>query len=142
MAVDYDPIKAHEYYEKHKKLKGRRSTRKFTETQKAQWEYAKDQLAQEHKEINTDIAEDAKEKRAQLSERAKSVISALRNRLKALPKEQRAKVKEQIQGLISDVREKLKSDKADVTGEAKEARADEKVAYEKRKDEAYDKIKG
>ena len=38
-SVDYDPQKAHEYYEKHKKLKGK--TRKKTQTEKEQEYYAK-----------------------------------------------------------------------------------------------------
>ena len=50
--VDYDPQKAHEYYMKHRKLKGKRSTRKFTQKQKEQWAYAKDQLKTQQKDRN------------------------------------------------------------------------------------------
>ena len=46
----YDPVKAHEYYMKHRKLKGRHSTRKMSESQKAQWSYAKNQLSLEEKQ--------------------------------------------------------------------------------------------
>ena len=55
-SVDYDPIKAHEYYERTKKLKGRRSTKGFSDKQKEQWTYAKYQLKEQQK------ARDAKSK--------------------------------------------------------------------------------
>ena len=47
--IDYDPRKAHEYYMKHRKLKGRRSTKGFSESQKEQWAYAKSQLSEQKK---------------------------------------------------------------------------------------------
>ena len=51
--VDYDPVKAHEYYERTKRLKGRkRSTKGFSQKQKEQLAYAKDQLKQQQKERN------------------------------------------------------------------------------------------
>ena len=41
--VNYDPKAAHEYYMKHRKLKGKKhSTKGFGDTQKEQWEYVKD----------------------------------------------------------------------------------------------------
>ena len=43
----YDPQKAKEYYEKHKKLKGRRSTKGFDDKQKASWLYGKNQIKQQ-----------------------------------------------------------------------------------------------
>ncbi len=46
----YDPVKAHEYYEKHKKLKGRRSTKGMTDSQKAMAGYVKDKLNTEKKQ--------------------------------------------------------------------------------------------
>lgn len=56
----YDPAKAHEYYEQHKKLKGRTSTAGFNQTQKEAASYVKDQLNQERKSL----AEKSKEKLA------------------------------------------------------------------------------
>jgi hypothetical protein len=52
-SVDYDPKKAHEYYMKHRKLKGRkRSTKGFSESQKEQLVYAKDQIKKQQKDRN------------------------------------------------------------------------------------------
>ncbi len=45
----YDPVKAHEYYEKHKKLKGRQSTKGMTNSQKEMATYVKDKLSAEKK---------------------------------------------------------------------------------------------
>ena len=51
--VNYDPKAAHEYYMKHRKLKGRkRSTKGFDDTQKEQWAYAKEQLRTQRKQRN------------------------------------------------------------------------------------------
>ena len=46
----YDPVKAHEYYEKHKKLKGRQSTKGMTNSQKEMAAYVKDKLSAEKKQ--------------------------------------------------------------------------------------------
>ena len=139
MAVDYDPQKAHEYYERTKQLKGRRSTRKFTQDQKEQWAYAKEQLSAEHKEIKSGITEDAKNKKA---ERANKAISQLRERLKAMSPEDRKRWRDAISEMCGNIRQELRSAKKDVTDTAKEARTQEATDYEARKDEAYNKIMG
>jgi hypothetical protein len=141
MAIDYDPQKAHEYYMKHRKLKGKHSTKGFSKTQKEQWAYVKDQLSTEHKEINKNITEEAKERRKALAEEAKEMISALRSRLKNMSKEEKAQWKERISNMISDIREELKSDKGALTEETKGNREQEKLAYSARKDKAYERIK-
>lgn len=46
----YDPVKAHEYYEKHKKLKGQHSTKGMTNSQKEMAAYVKDKLSAEKKQ--------------------------------------------------------------------------------------------
>lgn len=143
MAIDYDPIKAHEYYEKHKKLQGRRrSTKGWSQTKKEQWAYAKDQLAQEHKAINKGITESSKERRKQLSEDTKSAIARLRERLKNMPKEEKAEWRDRIRGMCDDLRGKLRQDKEQLSEMTKGAREQEKNAYEVRKDIAYATIKG
>lgn len=143
MAVDYDPQKAHEYYERHKKLKGRgkRSTKGFSKTQKAQWAYAKEQLKEEHREIGHNITEESKATRQELSDTAKSRIKALRESLKGMSKEERAEAKERITGLIDSIKERLRGDKADLTETTKGKREQESEDYEQRKDTAYKTIK-
>ena len=128
---DYDPQKAHEYYEKHKKLKGRRSTKGFSDTQKEQYAYAKDQLRK-------------KEQRAQMSEQAKAKIDAIRNAMRSAMKnmspEQKKAFKEKMNGLISGIRDDVKSAKAGLTKAGSEARKQAREEYQKGIDEAHDKI--
>lgn len=146
MAIDYDPQKAHEYYEQHKKLKGRKSgrkalvTRKFSQQQKEQWEYAKSQLSDEHKAINKDITESARADKAVLAEQAKEKISQLREMIKNLPKEQKAAARERISGMVDSIRAELKQEKESITESSKSTRQQESEDYKDRKEQAYDKI--
>lgn len=147
MAIDYDPKKAHEYYEKHKKLKGRKkrvvhSTKGWSQRKKEQWAYAKEQLKQEHSAIGKGITASSKSRRAAMSAAAKEKIAAIRERIKNLPKDQKKAAREQIKGVIEDIRGKLKSDKTALTAETKGKREKEKEDYAKRKDVAYQHIKG
>lgn len=145
MAVNYDPVKAHEYYVNYTKkglTKGRHSTKGFSQTQKEQWQYAKHQLSEEHKAINKGITESGKQKRSALSSAAKERISALRARVKGASKEEKAMIREQVSGMIEQIRGQLKSDKEDLSARTKASREGEKTAYAKRKDDAYAHIKG
>lgn len=45
----YDPEKAHQYYEEHKQLKGRRSTAKLDDEGKAIWAYTKESIKNKKK---------------------------------------------------------------------------------------------
>lgn len=146
MSVDYDPKKAHEYYMQHRKLKGRNgrkghSTKGWSQSMKEQWQYATHQLSEEHKGINQGITLSAKMKRKYMSEQASSRIKELREKLKGLPKEEKAKMKVKISGMIDSIRSSLASRKESLTERTKERRSEEKEAYAKRKDEAYEHIK-
>ena len=82
----YDPVKAHEYYEKHKKLKGRRSTKGMTDSQKAMAGYVKDKLNTEKKQKiqeefskkKTDVTSKAKNFRTEINAGAKIEKSNIR----------------------------------------------------------------
>ena len=143
---DYDPARAHEYYEKHKKLKGRKkgtyhSTKGWSRRKKEQWAYVKEQLRQEHSEIGKGITAGGKSRRAALSAAAKEKIAAIRESIKNLPKEQKKEARERIKGVIADIRGKLKVDKSALTESVKGQRTKEKEDYAKRKDIAYQHIK-
>ena len=73
----YDPVKAHEYYMKHRKLKCRRSTKGFTEQQKAMWTYGKDQIKADEKAEKTQASADSKERKALISQQAKEQREAI-----------------------------------------------------------------
>jgi hypothetical protein len=162
--VDYDPQKAHEYYMKHRKLKGRRSTKGFSQTKKEQWAYVKKQLSEEHKGINKDISESRNERIAAISEalkkqkealtiQAKAKIEALRDRMKYMSPAEKRNIRDSINSIIGDIRAEVKSKKESLqeTGaktkenernKAKNAKAKESKAYEKRLDDAYKNLKG
>ena len=70
----YDPAKAHEYYLKHRKLKGqneRTSTKGLNEEGKNAAKYVKEQIMAEKKEFNKRLSEQLKEKIGQLKESLK-----------------------------------------------------------------------
>lgn len=160
----YDPIKAHEYYEKHKKLKGRRSTKGFSQEQKELYSYGKDQineaykakvkgLSEENKEKLSKISEDAKAQKKRITAETKAQVDTLRRRLKSLSPEGKAQMREQLQGLIDNIREKASLDKLDISGKAAKDKASQrdttklkkeaaKAVKEKNLDALHKKIKG
>lgn len=119
----YDPIKAHEYYERTKKLKGRRSTAGLNDEGKAAVKYVRDQLTGERKEAtkmnrvrtNVKIKTNRENQAAQLksmSEQNKELMANAREKRKA----EIAQHSEQMKSRIASLRETLKG----VTGEQKE----------------------
>ena len=83
----YDPVKAHEYYERTKKLKGRR-TSGMSDEQKKTWSYVKEGVITEKKQKNEEIKKassaeietlrsEASETRKRISEKLKSWLSKI-----------------------------------------------------------------
>ena len=138
----YDPIKAHEYYMKHRKLKGRHSTKGMSETQKKQWENAKQGLSEEHQAISKGITAHENARKDQAAIIAKFRIQQIRNRLEYVPKAKRAEFREKLGALIDNIRKDLSRSKRKLTKKAIAGRAAESVAYEGRKDQVYQQIKG
>ena len=147
--VDYDPKKAHEYYMKHRKLKGKSySQKKFSNTQKEQFFYAKGQL-KEQLEINNFNAreriKEAKQKqKEQITAQTKAKIDAIREKYKTMSRAQRTAMREQIGAAIDALREVARSQKAAVQEKASEdtktAIANNKAEFDKALDAAYKKI--
>ena len=138
----YDPVKAHEYYMKHRKLKGRHSTKGMSETQKKQWASAKQGLSEEHKAISKGITAHENARKDQAAIIAKFRIQQIRNRLEYVPKAKRAEFREKLGALIDNIRKDLSRSKRKLTKKAIAGRAAESVAYEGRKDQVYHQIKG
>ena len=138
----YDPVKAHEYYMKHRKLKGRHSTKGMSETQKKQWENAKQGLSEEHQAISKGITAHENARKDQAAIIAKFRIQQIRNRLEYVPKAKRAEFREKLGALIDNIRKDLSRSKRKLTKKAIAGRAAESVAYEGRKDQVYQQIKG
>lgn len=145
----YDPIKAHEYYEKHKKLKGRgkgrkspsHSTKGFTQGQKASWQTAQSQLKEAKKVAGKSITTESKEKRAQMIEQVNLRIKTIRKQLMAMSKERRDATRASLKNLIQSIRANLKTDRAELTAETRAKHTQTAEDFERQKDEAYKRIK-
>lgn len=131
----YDPVKAHEYYEEHKKLKGRKSTASLNEKGQAAAMYAKDQInqkrdkdieaegvrkqskidqASDKKEADTEAAKSEKDKIvSQYTEHTQRSIDQLRNELKNMSASQKKAKSEEINRRIQSLREENASRKAE-----------------------------
>ena len=86
----YDPVKAHEYYIKHRELKGRASTSGLNDEGKAAASYAKEQLTTErksqveaNKEYTTNQIDKLREQKKSNIEAHKAATQSQIDRLKA-----------------------------------------------------------
>lgn len=149
MAVDYDPQKAHEYYEKHKKLKGR-SKKGMSQKQREQIAYANDQLKAERtartKAMTEKINVETKAKREAIIKQAKELIKRLKASIEMLPPDEKKDALQRISGKIEAIRGDLANKKKALSKSAseakKKARSESAAQYEKDLDAAYKKVKG
>lgn len=148
----YDPVKAHEYYEKHKKLKGRKkgqSTKSLSKEQKQQFTEAKAYLSAQKSEANKKSKEQinqAKKKQQEtLTKQAQAKIESLRKSIQHLTPEQKRKQAERISGVIDRIRETTAMKKQAVseraTAKSKKATETNQKAYDKAVENAYKQIK-
>lgn len=84
----YDPVKAHEYYMKHRELKGRNSTAGLNDEGKAAASYVKEQLTTERKANKEDTINQIDK----LREQKKSNIAAHKAAMQRLIDQLRAKL--------------------------------------------------
>lgn len=118
----YDPVKRHEYYMKHRKLKDkseRASTASLNEEGKIAAKEVKEGIMAERKEAYEAIKNEVNKK-----------IEALRNRLNKLPPFQRKKQRAKLQAEIKAIR-----------AEAKERKAKLKEEYQEKYLQELDKMK-
>lgn len=99
----YDPQKAHEYYEKHKKLKGKTSTAKLNEEGKKAAKYVKQKIMEEKKAAIEAHKEEMNKK-----------IKTLREKYKELPLADRKALKGEVANAIKALREEHKAAKAKI----------------------------
>lgn len=116
----YDPQKAHEYYEKHKQLKGKTSTSSLNDEGKKAAKYVKQKLTEEKKAAIEKHKEEINKK-----------IAALRDKYKELPLADRKALKAEVAQAIKSLRDEHKAEKAKI-----------KADYDKKYNEELDKIKG
>lgn len=100
----YDPVKAHQYYEEHKKLKGRKtSTSKLNDTGKNTASYVKEQINKEKKESIESESKRYSNSIFETTSEAKAKISQLQKKFKKLSTAQKKilgpKIKNELQKL-------------------------------------------
>ena len=100
----YDPVKAHQYYEEHKKLKGRKaSTSKLNDTGKNAASYVKEQINKEKKESIESESKRYSNSIFETTSEAKAKISQLQKKFKKLSTAQKKilgpKIKNELQKL-------------------------------------------
>lgn len=112
----YDPVKAHEYYEEHKKLKGRRSTAGLNAEGKNAARYIKEQLNNErkakveaHKQKTNDSIDSSKAYKKARSDAQREKTKAEIDRLREQKKQKVEQHKTQTQNRIDQIREFLKN---------------------------------
>ena len=118
----YDPVKRHEYYMKHRQLKGRQS-RSSTATLNEEGKIAA-------KEVKDGIMAERKEAYEAVKQEMNKKIDKLRQRLKAMPPFKRKKMRKIIQAEIKALRI-----------EAKEKKVKLKEEYQEKYLQELDKIK-
>ena len=150
----YDPVKAHEYYEAHKKLKGRTSTAGLNEEGRKVASYVKKRITSEKKsrldsnmqsrksqiESRRSVRDrDVETHKAQMNQR----IDSLRSTLKNMSKEDRAKNREAIQNEIASLRAENRAKREELSAEYKKDAegiySSHKTKAEKIRKEADDK---
>lgn len=124
----YDPVKAHEYYEQHKKLKGR-TTSGLNETGRKAVDYVKAEINKERdSKISDEHSKYSKDLKAYTS-RANSLVRSLKDKLKKMNKaqlkifgpkilEQLNKLKMENEAKRSELLGKYKTEKEKITSEA------------------------
>lgn len=116
----YDPVKAHEYYEEHKQLKGRRLASKLDDEGKKIWSYTKESITSEKKTSATAQQESRDRQIEQLRTQAKATKERISQRLQQLKETLATKAKSQ--------RERIQSQKA-----PKNASSDAKARFQAQK---------
>ena len=135
----YDPKKAHEYYIKHRKLKGKRSKTSiagFSKKQKEASMYDKNRIKKKQKKALAKHTEDTKNKREQYS---------------ASVKQQREQMRVEVSNKLSDIQKKIKqingnsnlsnNQKAELRGALKEQLGKIKEDYASKKEQFNEGVK-
>ena len=138
----YDPVKAHEYYMKHRQLKGRRKrastyadgkpryASSLNQQGKEALAYIREQLKKERDAKKTQLKEQRTRERERLKNQLKRITDLLRGFVKGAPSKE---MKDYLRGIIKRVRENFSAKRKAVTEKYralnKKASADYKAAY-------------
>lgn len=128
----YDPVKAHEYYEEHKKLKGRRSTSSLNDKGKEAAKYVKQQLDEERKAKDEKSKSEHKTNVETRKAAMQKSINDLNNQIKAMTAKQKKSKRHAIKAQIATLRAQFKEEKERLTAQYKEEKQRRKTEYEEK----------
>lgn len=137
----YDPVKAHEYYEKNKQLKGRKSTARLNDDGKAAAKYVKEQLTTEKKGVLETEKVSVKNQIESEKTQMRSKIDSLRAKLKGMSSSEKQSNSEGIKAQIARLREDNKAIREKLQTAFKGKREAVKDEYDEKYIQELDKIR-
>lgn len=146
----YDPVKAHEYYIKHRKLKGRRSktsTAGFSQKQKEASSYVKSQISSKRKSALKQHSESTKEQRKQMRENVSKKLSSIQAKIRqinsnsSLSNNQKANLRGALKEEIAKIKETYKAEQKRFNEDSKTKRERISRAYQKQYEKEHQKIR-
>lgn len=152
----YDPVAAHEYYEQHKKLKGRRSSVQLNEEGRKAADYVKKKINEERdanlkietEKHQSESEQRQKEKSSTLERHSKVMnqrIESLRNIIKRLPADQKSTETPKMKAIISKLRDannkkrqEIEKKYAETSAKASQKSGDRRAAIQEDASAKYD----
>lgn len=126
----YDPVKAHEYYERTKELKGRTSTARLNDAGKAAAKNVKDNLSTERKGL-VEAEKQAKDSKIEAKKaEIQNKIDVIRKRLEGMTAKSKSLVREKIQKEIDGLREENNAFRLELNEGFKQTRTNLKTEYD------------
>lgn len=137
----YDPVKAHEYYERTKKLKGRQTNgRKLNAEGLKAKSYVSKQISEERESVLKKERESTNQKVYQSSTEISNQIRQLQLQMKKLPADKKKTLGTQIQRKIASLRESNAKAKADFQRKYSEFAKTTRSKYSKTMDDEINKL--
>lgn len=139
----YDPVKAHEYYMRTRKLKGRRpviSTAGLNEAGHEANEYVKKRIGEERQRVVNKHARETRQKARTYADRAKNQITALSKRLQEMTPADRKYRAGTIRQAVERIRAQNEKKRAELAAKHKSYAISQTRKYEQKYDNELSKI--
>lgn len=146
----YDAQKAHEYYEKHKKLKGKRSktsTAGFSQRQKEASMYVKSQINSKKKSALKKHSENVKKQSEQMRNKVASQLSDIQAKIRkinsnnSLSNNQKAELRGALKEQVAKIKEDYKASVKKFNDDSKAKSKNIQKAYDKQYESEHKKIR-
>ena len=137
----YDPVKAHEYYERTKQLKGRKSRVQLNEQGQAAAKTVKENITKERKE-RVESERQVKDSKIEAKKvELQNKIDSIRKRLDGMTSESKAKIREKLQLEIDGLREENNAFREELNTEFKQTSSNLKTEYDAKYESELESIR-